>query len=208
MENITDRTRNPFGMEPPCERYVPGYGDANADVHVIGDHPGRHGGVETGVPFTDSIAGERVQRVLEAVGLLSDPGDAPTAENLFCSYLHMCVSDEEPTPESYAEMERYFDTELRAITAHVLVPVGERAVRHVLEQFSTYPVANLDVQAVHATEISGGAWLIVPATDPVDWTDDDGDELIAALEAVLNRDYARESDLGRFLTDPDPYLVR
>lgn len=195
-------------MDPPCEQYVPGYGDANADVHVIGDHPGRHGGVETGIPFTDSTAGERLQRVLEAVGLLSDPGDAPTAENLFFSYIHMCVSEDEPTPASYSEMERYFDTELRAITAHVLVPVGERAVRHVLQQFSTYPVANLDLTAVHAAEISGGAWLIVPATDPADWNDAESDELIAALDRVLSRDYERESDLGRFLTDPDPYLVR
>lgn len=208
MENITDRTRNPFGMEPPCDRFVPGYGDANADVHVIGDHPGIHGGTETGVPFTDSVAGERVQRVLEAVGLLTDPGDEPTAENLFCSYLHMCLPEDEPSPESYVEMERFFDAELRAITAHILVPVGERAVRHVLEQFTTYPMANLDVEAVHATEISGGAWLVVPAMEPADWSDDDADRLAETLERVLRRDYARESDLGRFLTDPDPYLVR
>lgn len=208
MENVTDRTRNPFGMEPPCEDFVSGYGDANADVHVIGDHPGRHGGVETGVPFTDSRAGERVQAVLEAVGLITEPGDEPVVQNLFVSYLHTCVSEGEPTPESYAEMERFFDAELRAITAHVLVPVGERAVRHVLEQFTTYPMAGLSVPDVHAREISGGAWLVVPAKDPMDWSDADQDRLVDALESVLGRDYARESDLGRFLTDPNPYLVR
>ena len=41
MENVTDRTSNPFDMRPPCERFVPGYGDANADFHVAGDHPDR-----------------------------------------------------------------------------------------------------------------------------------------------------------------------
>ena len=49
MENVTDRTSNPFGMHPPCEQFVPGYGDANAAFHVVGDHPGVHGGVDTGV---------------------------------------------------------------------------------------------------------------------------------------------------------------
>mgnify|MGYP002760407047 CR=1 FL=1 len=49
MENVTDRTSNPFGMHPPCEQFVPGYGDANAAFHVVGDHPGAHGGVDTGV---------------------------------------------------------------------------------------------------------------------------------------------------------------
>ena len=47
-------------MEPGCERLVPGYGDANADFHVIGDHSDVHGGVETGVPFTETTASDRL----------------------------------------------------------------------------------------------------------------------------------------------------
>lgn len=195
-------------MKPPCDRYVSGYGDANADVHVVGDHPGRHGGVETGVPFTETVAGERVQAVLESVGLLESPGDEPIVDSLFMSYLHTCVPDGEPTVASYTELERFFDAELRAITAHVLVPVGERAVRHVLRQFTTYPMEDLDVDAVHATEISSGAWLVVPSSEPSEWNDDESVRLVEALTDVLDRDFARESDLGRFLTDPDPYLVR
>ncbi|MFB6081425.1 MAG: uracil-DNA glycosylase family protein [Halanaeroarchaeum sp.] len=208
MENVTDRVSNPFGMDPPCETFVPGYGDANADVHVVGDHPGVHGGVETGIPFTGTEAGTRLQSVLASVGLLSDPGDAPTPSNLFLSYLHTCLPDGEPSERSYREMERFFDAELRAITAHVLVPVGERPVRHVLEHFTTYPMADLDVGAVHARELSSGGWLVVPAADPATWTDADERELVETLRSVLARDYARESDLGRFLTDMDSYLVR
>lgn len=208
MKIVANRTHNPFGMEPPCDRFVPGYGDANADVHVVGDYPGRHGGSASGVPFTDSTAGRRVQAVFETVGLLSDTGDEPTLDNLFFSYLHPCDTENAPSDSSYVEMERFFDAELRAITAHVLVPVGDRAVEHVLESFTTYSIDDLSVPDVHATEISGGGWLVVPAIDPADWTDRDADALIETLEGILDRDYARESDLGRFLTDPDPYLVR
>jgi uracil-DNA glycosylase family 4 len=195
-------------MRPPCARYVSGYGDANADVHVIGDHPGRHGGEETGIPFTGTVAGNRIQSVLETVGLLEQTGDAPVAHNLFMSYLHTCVADGEPTPTSYSEMERFFDAELRAITADVLVPVGETAIRHVLKQFTTYPMADLATDDVHAKELSSGAWLVVPASEPTDWDDSNSQRLVETLTSVLSRDFARESDLGRFLTDPDPYLVR
>ena len=195
-------------MRPPCDRYVAGYGDANADGHVIGDHPGRHGGVETGVPFTETVAGERVQSVLETVGLLEQPGNAPVAQNLFMSYLHTCVVDGEPTPTSYSEMEGFFDAELRAITADVLVPVGETAIRHVLKQFTTYPMDDLVLEDVHAKELSSGAWLVIPATEPADWDDRDKQRLVETLTSVLSRDFARESDLGRFLTDSERYLVR
>ena len=208
MKIRTDRVKNPFGMSPPCERFVPGYGDVNADVHVIGDHPGRHGGTKTGVPFTESLAAERMQACLEAVGLLTDPGDAPTLDNLFFSYLHPCVLDDSPTAKSYAEMEPFFDAELRAITAHVLVPVGERPVRHVLETFTTHSVNDLSVPAVHATEIPSGGWLVVPVREPAAWESDDQDQLVKTLEAVMGRDYTRQSDMGRFLTDTGRYLVR
>ena len=136
MKNVTDRTSNPFGMRPPCEEFVPGYGDANADFHAIGDHPGVHGGRETGVPFTNA-AGRRLQGVLHAVGLLDGSGsDAPETETVFFSYLHTCVPDGEPTPASYADCERFLDAELRAISAHVLLPVGERATRYVLANYT------------------------------------------------------------------------
>ena len=194
-------------MAPPCDRFVPGYGDANSDVHVVGDHPGLHGGLETGIPFTGSESGDRLRSVLAELGLLDDHGQAPRPENLFCSYLHMC-GDADPTEASYRDLERFFDAELRAITAHVLLPVGDRPIRHVLEHFTTYPMADLATDDVHARELSSGGWLVVPVAEPSTWSDGDRDRLVATLESVLDRDYKRESDLGRFLTDPDPYLVR
>jgi len=206
--NITRRSRNPFDLDPPCAEFVPGYGDPNADFHVIGDHPGRHGGKETGIPFTRSKSGRALQQVLEAVGLLAHPGDEPTVANLYFSYIYLCVDDDEPEPRDYAEMERFFDAELRAITAHVLLPVGERAIRQVLEQYTTDSPDDVDVEAIHATEISTGAWLVIPIAEPATWTADQRDALIDALETLRRRDYRRESDLGRFNSGSDPYYVR
>ncbi|AGN00727.1 hypothetical protein L593_03880 [Salinarchaeum sp. Harcht-Bsk1] len=238
MQNVTDRTSNPFGMSPPCEHRcsadveaVFGYGDANADVHVVGDHPGVHGGAETGVPFSGTDTGLAVHEVLEAVDLLSDPGNEPRPEGTYLSYLHMCcpATGETPSPADYADLEPFFDAELRAIAAHVLVPVGERATAHVLKHFTAEPYADvaldgtaeragfddvaageahLDMDALHAREVKGSGWLVLPLQDPSEWDEEGREAAIDGLETLLSRDYRQTTDLGRFLATDESYLVR
>jgi len=207
VKNVTARQHNPFGFDAPCEPFVPGYGDANAHFHVIGDHPGVHGGASSGIPFTDNAAGERLQRALVEAGLLADSGTPPTVEKTYLSYLYMCGGDP-PTDADYEDLEPLFDTELRAITAHVLLPVGERATRHVFENTTSEPTESIDMDALHGTEVLGSGWLVYPIKEPAEWTDDDEDALVNALTALLKTDYRREADLGRFLPNDDPYLVR
>jgi uracil-DNA glycosylase len=207
VKNVTARQHNPFGFDAPCEPFVPGYGDANAHFHVIGDHPGVHGGTASGVPFTGSTAGERLQRALVEAGLLSEAGDPPTVEKTYLSYLYMCGGDP-PTDADYEDLEPLFDTELRAITAHVLLPVGERATRHVFANTTAEPTESIDMDARHATEVVGSGWLVYPIKEPAEWTADEEDALVDALTALLETDYRREADLGRFMPGEDPYLVR
>jgi len=207
VKNVTSRRHNPFGFQAPCEPFVPGYGDANAHFHVIGDHPGVHGGAESGVPFTGTPAAERLQRALLDAGLLTATGTPPTVEKTYLSYLYMCGGDP-PTEADYADLEPLFDTEVRAITAHVLLPVGERATRHVFANMTAEPPSSVDMERHHATEIAGSGWLVFPIKDPVEWTDEDEAELVSALTALRETDYRREADLGRFMPGEDPYLVR
>jgi uracil-DNA glycosylase len=208
VKNVTARESNPFGFEPPCEQFVPGFGDVNAHFHVVGDHPGVHGGADSGYPFTGFDASERLQRALQAGGLLAETGTPPVVEKTYFSYLHMCVPEGVPTPQDYADLAAFFDAEVRAITAHVLLPVGERATKHVFRHMSAEPAGDVDMNARHAVELSGSGWLILPVKDPATWDDGDEDALVAALEALLARDYRREADLGRFLPSDDPYMVR
>jgi len=218
VQNVTDRTRNPFGMRPDCQSYVPGYGDANADFHVVGDHPGVHGGVETGVPFTDEPWSTAFLSALTDAGLIADfDSDGASAavetpiqaERSFFSYLHMCVTTGTPSEDDYADMERFFDAELRAIAAHVLLPVGERATDHVLRQYTAQAwKTDVDMESLHAGEILGSGFLVVPIRDPAEWSDGDADRLVDSLRELRSTDFRRESDLGRFIAGSDPYLVR
>ncbi len=228
MQNVTDRIRNPFGMEPDCDRYVPGYGDANADFHVIGDHPGIHGGIDSGVPFTGEPWSDAFLDALAAAGLVKRnakatehpdrddvmAGDATSVLPLdvrktFLSYLHMCVPDGEPTADSYDDMEPFFDAEVRAIAAHVLMPVGARATGHVLRTYTARAwKTEVDMEALHAEELLGAGWLVLPIKDPAEWVEGDADRLVDALDALQATDFRRESDLGRFIAGSDPYFVR
>ncbi|XVH31168.1 uracil-DNA glycosylase family protein [Haloferacaceae archaeon DSL9] len=209
MRNVTDRTRNPFGMEPAHSRFVPGYGDANADFHVVGDHPGVHGGAETGVPFTEKPESYRLQAALRDAGLLSSVGDEPVVNKTFLSYLHMGIVDGHPTQAEYDDMERFFDAELRAIAAHVILPVGSYPTKHVLEQYTARAwKTDIDMEALHATELRGSGWLVVPIKEPSEWTGEDETALVDALLELQSTDYRRETDLGRFIAGSDPYFVR
>jgi len=197
-------------MSPPCERFVPGYGDANADFHVLGDHPGVHGGIDTGVPFTGKSWSPRFLDALVEGGLLADAdAEAPTVDRTFFSYLHLCVPECEPSTEAYADLERFFDAELRAIAAHVLLPVGERVTRHVLETYTSLAHrTTVDMERLHATELRGAGWLVVPIKSPDGWDDDHASRLVDGLRRTRRTDFRRESDLGRFIAGDDPYLVR
>lgn len=212
---IARRRRNPFGMSPPCRptadgepSAVYGYGEIDADVHVIGDHPGRHGGRETGIPFTGVPAGRSVLELLEALELVSlregwTPGPDQTGDrnvaaatyeprNLFCSYLHMCrvAGSSTPTEAQYADLERFFDAELRAVNAHVLVPVGARPVDHVIRHYTTRGrLLDGPLDELHATEVRGRGFLVVPLLDPEDWTAGDFERALDRLRAILARDY-------------------
>ncbi len=214
MQNVTDRVSNPFGMRAPetgvDAEAVYGYGDANADFHIVGDHPGRHGGAgftpdETGTRRPFDGAGRPVLDALEAVGLLRDGEPV----NTFLSYLHMSPTPEgrTPTEREYARLEPFFDAELRAIAAHVLVPVGERAIEHVLREY-TAQLGRVDPASVHAEELRGRGFIVIPSQSPEEWQAGDADALEAALGRVLERDYQQRAELGRFSPGAEPYLVR
>jgi uracil-DNA glycosylase len=171
-------------MRAPGEPAVYGYGDANADFHVVGADAETHGGAETGVPFTDSVAGRRLQAVLYAVGFAAEQySDAPDLSNCYLSYLRL-------SPGDPADTERYVDAELRAINAHILLPVGDDALSFVLERFTTRSrKLPHDAARLHAGEVRGRGFLVVPVADPAAWPDGDEAALVDRLETILDGDY-------------------
>jgi len=210
VKYVADSVQNPFGLDLPCREGVPGFGNPNADFHLIGNHPGIHGGTETRIPFTEMPWSERFFEALADGGLLTSPDiDAVTDKSrVFFSYIHPCLpqsSETEPAVEEYEAMESFFDAELRAVTAHILFPVGKQATAHVLKTCTPRQVDTVDMDNLHATEIRGSGWLVVPIQEPANWTETDRTALVKTLTTLLARDYRQISDLSRFLGGGDPY---
>lgn len=190
METVTDERANPFGMRADGPAAF-GYGDPNGDFHVVGDNPRVHGGAETGIPFTGRAAGERLQSVLINVGLAdATNADEPALRNTYLSYAHPPVTDAQPTDADYRDAERYLDAEVRAVNAHVLVAVGDRALEYALHEHTTHAHRlPADAAALHARELRGRGFLVVPVREPEDWTERDRETLVDRLESILARDY-------------------
>ncbi len=192
--------QNPFDIAPPCEEYVPGWGDRTGDFHLILDRPRVERKNENN-PLPEP-SNRRLGRILADVGLF----DGTMPSNLFVSYRYPCSEAEEP--DVTHRMESVFDAELRAVTAHVLVPVGEKTIEAVLRSYSPVVPEAHDLRSLHAREIATGSWILLPILDPARWSNSERVAVREAFEALLERDYRREADLGRHVTGPESYLVR
>ena len=128
--------------------------------------------------------------------------DEPEYEDLYTSYVYTCVPPEgvEPSPREYADLERFFDSELRAINAHILMPVGGHATEHVIREYTaqTHRV-NVEMESIHAMEIPGRGFMVVPVREPTEWTPGDRERLVSKLQAILDSDYRQTKGVARRL---------
>lgn len=205
MKPVSKRQRNPFDFQPPCTSpsdRICGYGDPAADFHVIGDYPAKHGGSCLGVPFTKSLAGSRLQTVLEDADLLpagwenalidTNTSD-PATPNLYLSYRYMCAQTPDgrpPTEGQYRSHARFVDAELRAVNAHVLIGVGERTSRWLVEEHTTLAgKVPDDIEALHARDLRGRGFLVILFKDPAEWSSAEQSAAAMTLERVHSSDY-------------------
>jgi uracil-DNA glycosylase family 4 len=129
-----ESARNPparFAGEPYWARPVPGFGDADARVVVVGLAPAAHGGNRTGRVFTGDRSGDFLFPVLHATGFANQPtsvrpGDGLTLRDLYILAINRCAPpDNRPTPAERDNCLPYAVRELRALEhGRVLVCLG------------------------------------------------------------------------------------
>jgi len=199
VRNVTDRTSNPFGLRPPFDRSDPddrtavfGYGDANADFHVIGDYPGIHGGESTGVPFTETESGLAIQDVLRETGFASGPRDEPVLENCFLSYVPCAASrtGRHRLPRgTLTSSDSSTPNSVRSTPTSSCRSEPRRPTRVLREYTTQRRRFDLEMGALHAAEIRGRGFMVVPIEDPAEWGDGDFAAIVSRLEALLASDY-------------------
>jgi uracil-DNA glycosylase family 4 len=201
MDAEQEQVANPYGMDEDCRncpalcetrtQVVHGYGDVSADFVFVGEAP-TAGADRTGHPFTGDETGEALQSLLGALGFTeSDPdATAPDIDNAYLTYLTRCRHPERaPTEDEVWNCDGFLTAEIRMINPEILVPVGQRALGTLAEEYTTTSVDDLDIEADHATTIRGRGFELVPMVDPAAQTDDQREAVERHLSELLGRDY-------------------
>lgn len=117
-----------------CEywaRPVPGFGDPNARVLILGLAPGAHGSNRTGRPFTGDSSGNFMYPVLYRTGFASQPtakhrDDGLVLTDAYITAAVRCAPPQnKPTPEEITNCSVFLDRELDALkNVKVVVALG------------------------------------------------------------------------------------
>jgi len=117
-----------------CEYWgkpVPGFGDPNAAVLVLGLAPGAHGSNRTGRPFTGDASGNFMYPVLYETGFANQPtatdrNDGLTLINLYITAAARCAPPgNKPLPTELANCAPFLDRELEGLkNLRVVVALG------------------------------------------------------------------------------------
>jgi uracil-DNA glycosylase family 4 len=111
---------------------VPGFGDPNARVLIMGLAPGAHGSNRTGRPFTGDASGNFMYPVLFETGFANQPNatdrnDGLKLRDLYITAAARCAPpDNKPLPEELANCSPYLDRELQGLKKlKVIVALGK-----------------------------------------------------------------------------------
>jgi len=118
-----------------CEYWgkpVPGFGDAEARVLIMGLAPGAHGSNRTGRPFTGDASGKFMFPVLYETGFASQPNatdrnDGLTLNDLYITAAVRCAPPaNKPTPQELANCASFLDREVEGLEkVKVVVALGK-----------------------------------------------------------------------------------
>ncbi|HTZ96590.1 MAG TPA: uracil-DNA glycosylase [Terriglobales bacterium] len=118
-----------------CEYWgkpVPGFGDPNARVVVLGLAPGAHGSNRTGRPFTGDASGKFMYPVLHETGFANQPNATDRDDGLVLKDLYITAAircappDNKPLPSELANCAAYLERELQGLkNVRVVVALGK-----------------------------------------------------------------------------------
>jgi uracil-DNA glycosylase family 4 len=113
---------------------VPGFGDPEARVIVLGLAPGAHGSNRTGRPFTGDASGKFMYPVLHQTGFASQPSATERNDGLQLKGMYITAAvrcappDNKPLPLELANCAPYLERELQGLSnAKVIVALGKIA---------------------------------------------------------------------------------
>jgi uracil-DNA glycosylase len=112
-------------------RPVPGWGDRDAELLIVGLAPAAHGGNRTGRIFTGDSSGDFLYAALHRAGFANQPfslrvGDGLALNNVYIAAAARCAPpDNKPTPQELATCRPYLEQEVALLERlKVIVTLG------------------------------------------------------------------------------------
>ena len=138
---IGEKKRRAYLDQTYWAKPVPGFGDLNARILIVGLAPGAHGANRTGRPFTGDGAGNFMYPVLHEVGL-ANHGNAVSREDglklrhtWIASVVRCAPPGDKPTPVEIRNCARHFAAETGELKRiKVVVALGKIAFDGYLSQ--------------------------------------------------------------------------
>jgi uracil-DNA glycosylase family 4 len=137
-EKVAHEKRRAFRDWDYWGKPVPGFGDPQARVFVVGLAPGAHGSNRTGRQFTGDASGDFLYPALYRAGFASQPTsvsreDGLTLTDLYTAPVCRCAPpDNKPTPQEMTNCQPYLERELELIQPKVIAALGRIAFDAIL----------------------------------------------------------------------------
>ena len=134
-EEVATTKRKAFADQPYWGRPVPGWGDPNARVLIVGLAPAAHGGNRTGRIFTGDRSGDWLFAALHRVGLATQPTSVHAADGLrlvntrVVAAVRCAPPGNAPTPAERDTCAGWLDREVHLLmgSARAVVALGSFA---------------------------------------------------------------------------------
>src|SRR5687768_15603936 len=164
-EEVARVKRKAYRDQEYWGRAVPGFGDPNARVLVVGLAPGAHGSNRTGRVFTGDASGGFLFPALYRAGFANQPlaesrSDGLLLKDLYIAAVAHCVPPaNKPAPEELENCQPYLERTLQILKPKVIVCLGRIAFDRIVKMVSA---KNQGWKFAHGAtyELTTGHWLL------------------------------------------------
>jgi len=141
-EEVARVKRRAYKDQEYWGRAVPGFGDPNARVLVVGLAPGAHGSNRTGRVFTGDASGGFLFPALYRAGFANQPlaesrSDGLLLKDLYIAAVAHCVPPaNKPAPEELENCQPYLERTIQILKPKVIVCLGRIAFDRIVKMVS------------------------------------------------------------------------
>ena len=197
-EHVAREKISRFAHEEYWGRPVPGWGDPEARIFIVGLAPAAHGGNRTGRIFTGDRSGDFLFPALYRAGLANNPvsarrGDGLQLVGVYVGAVNRCAPPgNRPTPQERDNCLPYLVGELRILhDVRVLLPLGRFAWDGTLRALAALGhVVRPAPRFGHGAEARVGPYVLLGSFHPSQQNTFTGKLTAQMLDTVLAR--ARE----------------